>query len=79
MSIGGVGVREGVAVALLVSAGDGSVTTTDAMLLALVGYLTGQAPALLGGILLAISRDPARPTSAALARPVAAPSAIASA
>jgi uncharacterized membrane protein YbhN (UPF0104 family) len=79
VSIGGVGVREGVAVALLVSAGDGTVTTTDAMLLALVGYLTGQAPALLGGLLLAISRDPARPTSSPLARPVAAPSAIASA
>lgn len=79
VSIGGVGVREGVAVALLVSAGDGSVTTTDAMLLALVGYLTGQAPALLGGVLLALSRDPARPTTTALARPVAGPSAIASA
>ncbi len=61
VSIGGVGVREGVAVALLVSAGDGTVTTTDAMLLALVGYLTGQAPALVGGALLGISRDAARP------------------
>lgn len=58
VSIGGIGVREGVAVALLVAAGDGSVTTTDAMLLSLVGYLTGQAPALLGGALMASSRGP---------------------
>jgi glycosyltransferase 2 family protein len=67
ISIGGVGVREGVAVALLVAAGDGSVTTTDAMLLALVGYLTGQAPALLGGLLLVMSRDPGRPAPSATA------------
>ncbi len=58
ISIGGIGIREGVAVALLVAAGDGSVATTDAMLLALVGYLTGQAPALVGGLLLAASRSP---------------------
>lgn len=68
ISIGGVGVREGVAVALLVSAGSGAVTTTDAMLLALVGYLTGQAPALLGGLLLAFSGDRARPENPALGR-----------
>ncbi|MBN8609414.1 MAG: flippase-like domain-containing protein [Deltaproteobacteria bacterium] len=71
VSIGGVGVREGVAVALLVSAGDGTVTTTDAMLLALVGYLTGQAPALVGGAWLALSRDGARPETPALASPAA--------
>jgi uncharacterized membrane protein YbhN (UPF0104 family) len=71
VSIGGVGVREGVAVALLVSVGDGTVTTTDAMLLALVGYLTGQAPALVGGAWLAISRDGARPETPALATHIA--------
>lgn len=75
VSIGGVGVREGVAVALLVSAGDGAVTTTDAVLLALVGYLTGQVPALLGALLLGLSRDPARPGSAALAPATQAPAA----
>lgn len=64
ISIGGVGVREGVAVALLVSSG---VTNTDAMLVALVGYLTGQAPALLGGLVMALSGDrPASPAKPAL-------------
>jgi hypothetical protein len=53
VSIGGVGVREGTAVLLLTAAG---VTTTDAVLLALLGYLTGQAPALLGGLVLALRR-----------------------
>ncbi len=47
LSIGGVGVREGVAVALLAGAG---IATRDAMLVALLGWLTGQAPALLGGL-----------------------------
>ncbi len=47
VSIGGIGVREGVAVALLAGAG---VDTSDAVLLALVSYVTGQAPALLGGL-----------------------------
>ena len=47
VSIGGVGVREGVAVFLLAAAG---VSSTDAVLVALLGYLTGQIPALLGGI-----------------------------
>lgn len=73
VSIGGVGVREGAAVALLVSAGagvaaSGTITTTEAVVLALVGYLTGQAPALVGGLLLMLSGDRARPeTPAALA------------
>lgn len=49
VSIGGVGVREGVAVILLAGA---SVTSTDALLVALLGYLTGQVPALLGGALM---------------------------
>jgi hypothetical protein len=46
VSVGGVGVREGVAVVLLSGVG---VTSTDALLVALLGYLTGQVPALLGG------------------------------
>ena len=54
ISIGGVGVREGVAVVLLAAVGVGS---TDATLLALLGYLTGQVPALLGGLLTLRSRD----------------------
>lgn len=49
VSVGGVGVREGTAVLLLAGAG---VATTDAVLLALLSYLTGQVPALLGGVLL---------------------------
>lgn len=49
VSIGGVGVREGAAVLLLSGAG---VATTDAVLLALLSYLTGQVPALAGGLLL---------------------------
>lgn len=48
ISISGVGVREGVAVVLLARVG---VSATDATLLALLGYLTGQLPALLGGLL----------------------------
>ena len=61
VSVGGVGVREGVAVALLVSS---TVTTTDAVALAVLGYLTGQAPALLGGLLLTFSGDKDRPQPA---------------
>jgi uncharacterized membrane protein YbhN (UPF0104 family) len=57
VSIGGVGVREGVAVFLLAGAG---ATDADAVLIALLGYLTGQVPALVGGILLAIDRDARR-------------------
>ena len=61
ISVGGVGVREGVAVALLVSS---TVSTTDAVALAVLGYLTGQAPALLGGLLLTFSSDKDRPQPA---------------
>lgn len=57
VSVGGVGVREGVAVMLLATAG---VSSTEAVLVALLGYLTGQLPALLGGILMAARR--VRPT-----------------
>jgi uncharacterized membrane protein YbhN (UPF0104 family) len=53
VSVGGVGVREGMAVFLLAGAG---VSEADAVLIALLGYLTGQFPALVGGILLAIDR-----------------------
>lgn len=48
ISVGGVGVREGVAFSLLVSA---SVSTSEATLVATLGYLTGQVPALVGGLL----------------------------
>jgi hypothetical protein len=58
VSIGGVGVREGVAVFLLAAAG---VSATDAVLVALLGYLTGQVPALLGG-LASMSSSSARKT-----------------
>ncbi|MCZ7687652.1 MAG: lysylphosphatidylglycerol synthase domain-containing protein [Sandaracinaceae bacterium] len=53
VSVGGVGVREGVAVVLLASAG---VASSDAVLVALLGYLTGQVPALFGGVLFALRR-----------------------
>jgi uncharacterized protein (TIRG00374 family) len=55
VSVGGVGVRESVAVVLLSGVG---VTSTDAVLVALLGYLTGQVPALLGGVCFALSRRP---------------------
>lgn len=57
ISVGGVGVREGVAVVLLASAG---VASSDAMLVALLGYLTGQVPALIGGVLSTIQKTEAR-------------------
>lgn len=53
VSVGGVGVREGVAVVLLATAG---VASTDAVLVALLGYLTGQVPALFGGALFALDK-----------------------
>lgn len=59
VSIAGVGVREGVAVVLLAGAG---VSTSDAVLVALLGYVTGQVPALVGGILLLLDRSAPRPT-----------------
>ncbi|MEM9191767.1 MAG: lysylphosphatidylglycerol synthase transmembrane domain-containing protein [Myxococcota bacterium] len=46
ISIGGVGVRESVAVMLLATLG---VSASDATLVALLGYVVGQAPALVGG------------------------------
>jgi uncharacterized membrane protein YbhN (UPF0104 family) len=60
ISIGGVGVREGVSVFLLAGAG---VSTSDAVLIALLGYLTGQVPALIGGVLLMLDRDALRARS----------------
>ena len=62
ISIGGVGVREGVAVALLASAG---IDTSDAVLLALGSWLAGQVPALVGGLaLLAPDVETASPKKA---------------
>lgn len=56
VSVGGVGVREGVAVALL---GTVAVSATDATLVALLGYLVGQVPGIVGGLLsLTGSREP---------------------
>jgi hypothetical protein len=71
VSIGGVGVREGVAAVLLSRAG---IDSSDAVLVALLGYLTGQVPALVGGVLFAsrrstgeatVSPEPAPPPLAA--------------
>ncbi|MCC6874818.1 MAG: flippase-like domain-containing protein [Sandaracinaceae bacterium] len=74
ISIGGVGVREGVAVMLLASAG---VAPADAMLVALLGYVTGQVPALAGGLLLVAKRAAASsvhsPAEPSLAEPALAP------
>jgi glycosyltransferase 2 family protein len=67
VSVGGVGVREGAAVALLAGAG---VTTTDAVLVALLSYLTGQVPALAGGLwLLVPDRSAPKANDAAPAGP----------
>jgi glycosyltransferase 2 family protein len=64
VSIGGVGVREGVAVVLLAGAG---VPASDAVLVALLGYVTGQVPALVGGVLLLLDRGAARGAAAVAA------------
>ncbi len=64
VSVGGVGVREGVAVVLLASAG---VASSDAVLVALLGYLTGQVPALAGGLLMALRRSERQAAQPALA------------
>lgn len=64
VSVGGVGVREGVAVVLLASVG---VASTDAALIALLGYLTGQVPALVGGVLLLARKTAASEAPVALA------------
>jgi hypothetical protein len=69
VSIGGVGVREGAAVLLLSGAG---VATTDAVLLALLSYLTGQVPALVGGLLL-LAPASANTTTPSAATPSAEP------
>lgn len=69
VSVGGVGVREGVAVALLASEPSG-VGVADAVLVALLGYLVGQLPALVGGVLLAASSEGSAATLAS-ARPLA--------
>ena len=53
VSVGGFGVREATAVALLSTVG---VSTSDALLVGLLGYLVAQPPALIGGALLAAKR-----------------------
>lgn len=53
VSVGGFGVREATAVALLGTVG---VSTSDALLVGLLGYLVAQPPALIGGALLAAKR-----------------------
>lgn len=58
ISVGGIGVRESVAVVLLAGAG---VDSADAVLVALLGYLTGQAPALIGGALFALRSSSSAP------------------
>ena len=65
ISVGGVGVREGTAVALLAAQG---VSTADAALLAFLGYLCAQPPALVGGLWQAL-----RGRSGEAKRPVAEP------
>ncbi len=59
ISVGGVGVREGTAVALLAVVG---VPAVDATLLALMGYLAIQPAALLGGLTMLRARVSEQPT-----------------
>lgn len=66
ISIGGVGVRESVAVVLLGSVG---VSAADATLVALLGYLTGQAPALAGGALQMIRFQPVNDADSVVTSP----------
>ncbi|MGE0789868.1 MAG: YbhN family protein [Sandaracinaceae bacterium] len=55
VSIGGIGVRESVAVGLLSAI---AVPPGDALLVALLTYLTGQVPALLGAVFMMAERHP---------------------
>jgi len=64
ISIAGVGVREGVAVVLLARVG---VSAGDATLLALLGYLSGQLPAI-GGALLTLLPAPLASVAASVPR-----------
>jgi uncharacterized membrane protein YbhN (UPF0104 family) len=57
ISVGGVGVREYVAAALL---GTFGVATGPAVLVSVVGYVVGQLPAILGGLFAVTARDDAR-------------------
>lgn len=52
VSVGGLGVREGVAMVLLGALG---IDEGAALLVAVVGYLAGQTPAIVGGVLAALS------------------------
>lgn len=67
ISISGVGVREGVAVVLLARVG---VSAADATLIALLGYLSGQLPAVVGG-LLTLAPAPRASVAPATQRPAA--------
>lgn len=58
VSVGGFGVREATAVALLSTVG---VSTSDALLVGILGYLVAQPPAIIGGALLAAKRTHAAP------------------
>jgi hypothetical protein len=62
ISIGGIGVREGVAVALLGTIG---VASGDAILVALLGYAATQVPAIAGGFVNAAPARVERPRSIA--------------
>jgi len=66
LSVGGVGVREGTAVALLATQGVGA---GDAALLAFLGYLCAQPPALVGGLWSTLRREPPRETPRVVAAP----------
>ncbi|MFK8002485.1 MAG: lysylphosphatidylglycerol synthase transmembrane domain-containing protein [Polyangiales bacterium] len=61
VSVGGFGVREATAVALLGTVG---VSTSDALLVGLLGYLVAQPPALVGGALIAARRTTAEAPAA---------------
>ncbi len=61
ISVGGVGVREGTAVALLAAQG---VPAADAALLAFLGYLVAQPPALVGGLSQLLRRHEPAPALA---------------
>jgi glycosyltransferase 2 family protein len=54
VSIGGLGVREGMAMMLLGALG---IAKGPALLVAVMGYLSGQTPAILGGLLSAFHHE----------------------
>ncbi|MBO6935022.1 MAG: flippase-like domain-containing protein [Deltaproteobacteria bacterium] len=66
ISVGGVGVREGTAVALLAAQG---VPAADAALLAFLGYLCAQPPALVGGLWQLARAEPGSPAPSLATEP----------